>query len=101
MQVNWATYRKTLGLTAFNALVTSSIFQLMIYPLLAGSVQCSLPLPSFTKVLWDLLICAIVIEVLFYYTHRSAIMLVSCTHTVDLVKLATAVKLFFGCVIIG
>ncbi len=69
--MNWATYRKTLGLTTFNAVVTSSVFQLALYPMLRGRINCSLPLPPFTKVLWDLLISAIVIEIFFYYTHRS------------------------------
>lgn len=64
------TYRKTLKLTAFNAVVTSSLFQLAIYPLSARRVSCDLPLPPLTKVIWDLLICAVFVEIFFYYNHR-------------------------------
>lgn len=68
--VNWNTYRKTLKLTCFNGVVTSSLFQLAIYPLSALRISCALPLPSFTKVLWDLAVCVVAVEILFYYMHR-------------------------------
>lgn len=70
LQVNWATYKKTLKLTVFNALVTSSLFQVLLYPLSVRRVDCALPLPSPSKVLWDLFICSVSVEILFYYTHR-------------------------------
>lgn len=70
VQVDWRTYKKTITLAFFNAVVTSSIFQLMIYPLSVRRVSASLPLPSLSKMLCDLLVCAFVVGVLFYYNHR-------------------------------
>lgn len=69
-QVNWSTYRKTIKVTFFNGVVTANLFQLAMYPLSAMRVSCTLPLPPVTKVIWDLLICVIAVEILFYYTHR-------------------------------
>lgn len=68
--VNWGTYRKTLSLTAFNAVVVSALTQLLLYPLYAGSIDCSLTLPPITKAVWDFVISLLIIEVLFYYVHR-------------------------------
>lgn len=63
-------YFKTLKLTGFNAVVTSSLFQLSIYPLLTRRISCGLTLPTWDKVLLDFLVCAVAVEVLFYYNHR-------------------------------
>ncbi|XP_064405935.1 fatty acid hydroxylase domain-containing protein 2-like isoform X2 [Halichondria panicea] len=68
--VNWPMYRKTLTLTAFNAVVVSFIVQVMMYPLAVRTISCSLSLPSLPKVVWDFVVCLLVIEVLFYYAHR-------------------------------
>jgi len=68
--VNWETYKKALGLTTFNATVVSALAQICMYPINKHTISCSIELPSLGKVLWDLAVCLLVIEILFYYIHR-------------------------------
>lgn len=70
-KVNWQMYKKTLRRVLFNALVTSFLFQLAIYPLVAWrGMSCDYELPSFRSVVWDSFLYLVVVEIGFYYSHR-------------------------------
>lgn len=72
-KVNWQTYKKTLRRVLFNALVTNTVFQLTVYPLMVWrGMPCGYELPSFGRVIWDAFICLVVVEIGFYYSHRYA-----------------------------
>ena len=67
-------YKKTLRWVLFNALVTSAVFQLSIYPLIVlRGMSCGYELPAFRRVVWDLFICLVAVEIGFYYSHRCAL----------------------------
>ena len=75
LQINWEIYKKTLRRTVFNALVTSLFFQLSIHPLVRWrGINCGYELPSFPTALWHLFLHLVIVEIGFYYTHRSALL---------------------------
>ena len=72
-KVNWQTYKKTLRRVLFNALVTTAVFQLTMYPLMVWrGMPCGYELPSFQRVIWDTFIYVVIVETGFYYSHRYA-----------------------------
>ena len=71
VQVNWQTYKHTLKRVVFNSTIVSLVFQLSVYPLFVWrGAPCGYELPSFLTVVWQLFVCAVVVEIGFYYTHK-------------------------------
>eukprot|EP00731_Ephydatia_muelleri_P030774 Em0022g288a len=69
--VSWVAYKAAIQLALLNLLVVSTFLQLCLYPVICwrGS-PCGVELPSFTTLLWHLLIYLLVVEIGFYYSHR-------------------------------
>ena len=77
--MNWETYKKTVKGTMFNATIMTLIFQQISYPLVKWRGNDFGPeLPSLPTAVWNLFVCAVVVEIGFYYTHRYHV----CTYTV-------------------
>lgn len=72
--MNWQTYKKTLKRVLFNALATTAVFQLIMYPLMLWrGMPCGYELPSLRRVVQDAFIYLVAVEIGFYYSHRYAV----------------------------
>ena len=69
--VSKAKYIKTVKLVAFNSLVTNLLFTVVVYPISKWrGTPFGYELPSFYRVIIDLAVFALCLEVGFYYSHR-------------------------------
>lgn len=69
--VSWTVYKAAIRRALFNSLVVSTLVQLCLYPVVCWrGAPCGLELPGFTTVLLQLLMFMVVVEVVFYYSHR-------------------------------
>ena len=99
LQINWEVYKKTLRRTVFNALVTSLFFQLSIHPLVRWrGIDCGYELPSFPTALWHLFLYLIIVEIGFYYTHRSELINLRGSSILTIVKLWCCCTLHYAMV---